>query len=687
MPEAELPVAEVLGEVERALGEAGACVLEAPPGAGKTTLVPKHLLGAPWLAGQRIVMLEPRRLAARAAARRIAALSGEPVGGTVGYAMRFERRAGPDTRLLVVTEGVLVRRLQADPALEGVGLLVFDEFHERSLDADLALALALEVRASLRPDLRLLVMSATLDGAAVSDLLGGAPVVRSEGRQFPVEVDHLGLDRELPVEERVARAVGLALGRSRGDILAFLPGRREIERTRDLLAERLREPRPALLPLHGELPAAAQDAALAPAEPGTRKVVLATNIAETSLTIEGVACVVDGGLERRPRFSPRTGMSRLVTLPISRASAEQRRGRAGRLGPGLCLRVWGREEDRALVPQRPPEIEQADLAPLALELAAWGVADPAGLAWLTPPPAGAFAQARRLLAELGAVDDAGHITAHGRRMAELPLHPRLAHSLLRGAELGFGTTALAVAATLSVREPGRSGVDLASRLSTLGREAKRVRDQLARVARVAVGEPEPGSIGPALALAYPDRVAQRRPGPPGRFRLANGRGAVLDGLDQLAAEPWLAVAELDDAGAEARIRSAAALDGDLLESLFADRLVETVECGLDRRTGTVAERRVLRLGELTLRERAEESPDPERVARVLLDARSGRGAGSPTVDIRGAAAPGARGPATAAGAGRVAGPGRRGAARDAGRVAAALPRGQAPAGGTWRPRP
>ena len=356
--------------------------------------------------------------------------------------MRFERRAGRDTRLLVVTEGVLMRRLQADPALDGVGLLVFDEFHERSLDADLALALALEVRASLRPDLRLLVMSATLDGAAVSDLLGGAPVVRSEGRQFPVEVDHLGLDPGLPVEERVARAVGQALGRSRGDILAFLPGRREIERTRDLLAERLREPRPALLPLHGELPAAAQDAALAPAEPGTRKVVLATNIAETSLTIEGVACVVDGGLERRPRFSPRTGMSRLVTLPISRASAEQRRGRAGRLGPGLCLRVWGREEDRALVPHRPPEIEQADLAPLALELAAWGVADPAGLAWLTPPPAGAFAQARRLLAELGAVDDAGHITAHGRRMAELPLHPRLAHSLLRGAELGFGTTAL-----------------------------------------------------------------------------------------------------------------------------------------------------------------------------------------------------------------------------------------------------
>src|SRR5690348_14604528 len=255
-------------------------------------------------------MLEPRRLAARAAARRIAALSGEPVGGTVGYAMRFERRAGPDTRLLVVTEGVLVRRLQADPALEGVGLLVLDEFHERSLDADLVVALTLEVRASLRPDLRLLVMSATLDGAAVSALLGGAPVVRSEGRQFPVEVDHLGLDPGLPVEERVARAVGLALGRSRGDILAFLPGRREIERTRALLAERLREPRPALLPLHGELPAAAQDAALAPAEPGKRKVVLATNIAETSLTIEGVACVVDGGLERRPRFSPRTGMSR-----------------------------------------------------------------------------------------------------------------------------------------------------------------------------------------------------------------------------------------------------------------------------------------------------------------------------------------------------------------------------------------
>jgi ATP-dependent helicase HrpB len=451
-------------------------------------------------------------------------------------------------------------------------------------------------------------------------------VVRSEGRQFPVEVEHLGLDPGRPLEERVAQAVRRGVAAGPGDVLAFLPGGREIGRARATLGE------PAgvrVLPLHGDLPRAAQDEAIRPAPRGIRKVVLATNVAETSLTIEGVSCVVDGGLERRPRFSPRTGMSRLVTVPVSRASAEQRRGRAGRLGPGLCLRLWSAEEDRALAPYRPAEIEEADLAPLALDLAAWGVSDPAGLAWPTPPPAGAYAQARRLLAELGALDDAGGITPHGRAMAELPLHPRLAHMLLRGAGLGLGAAALAAAALLSGRDPDRAaaGVDLAPRVLRAAtaddpawRDVRRVRDQLARAARISPGgEPRTADVGAALALAYPDRVAQRRGGAPGHYKLANGRGARLDERDPLATEPWLVAAELDDAGIEARVRSAAALDGEDLARLFANRVTETDEFDLDPRTGAVAARRVTRMGELVLKERLDPAPDPERVARVLLD--------------------------------------------------------------------
>lgn len=637
-PLPDLPVVEALPAVEAALAGHGTCVLEAPPGAGKTTLVPLRLLDAPWLAGQGALMLEPRRLAARAAAARIAQLLGEQVGETAGYAVRFERRDGPRTRLLVVTEGLLVRRLQADPGLDGVGLVVFDEFHERSLDGDLGLALCLEVRAQLRPDLRLLVMSATLDGARVAALLGGAPVVRSAGRQFPVEVEHPGLDPALPLEERVARAVRLGLGRTGGGVLAFLPGGREIEQTWSIL-ERGPPVGANVLPLYGELPRAAQDAATAPPVPGVRKVVLSTNIAETSLTIEGIACVVDGGLERRPRFSARTGMGRLVTVPVSRASAEQRRGRAGRLGPGLCLRLWGVEEDRALAPHRPPEIEEADLAPLALELAAWGVADPGRLAWLDPPPAGAFARARELLAELGALGegaDAG-VTQHGRAMAGLPLHPRLAHMLLRGRDLGLGGTALSLAALLSTRDPerGRAGTDLAPRLRALAdgtgdgwREVRRVRDQLARALGGRLPPPRPEEAGAALALAYPDRVARRRRGSePGAYQLANGRGARLAPDDPLAGEPWLAVAEVGDGGSEARIRTAAALEEAAVERLFADRITESDELGLDPRSEAVVARRVTRLGRLALRERPDPSPDPARVAGALLDAVRARGLG------------------------------------------------------------
>ena len=471
--------------------------------------------------------------------------------------MRFDRRLGPGTRIEVVTEGLLTRRLQADPALEPYGLVIFDEFHERSLDADLGFALCLEVQSALRPDLRLLCMSATLDGTELARHLGHAPVIRSRGHQYPVAIRHLGDDPAEPLERRVARAVEMAP--ASGSILVFLPGAREIRRAAEVLVGRL--PDVPVHALHGDLPKAAQDAALRPAPGGGRRIVLATNIAETSLTIEGVSVVVDCGLERRSRFSARTGMSRLVTVPISRASAEQRAGRAGRQGPGLCYRLWSVEAERGMAAHRPAEIEEADLAPLALELAAWGVADPARLRLPTQPPAGPFAQARGLLLELGALAADGSITAHGRAMALLPLHPRLAHMTLMAAELDLAPTALAVAALLGARDPDRVDADLARRLTLLrpGGEPDRVRRQLARSLGIAVGEPDPEMVGPVTSLAFPDRVAQARPGGRGAYLLANGRGARLDPRDPLAVEPWLAVAELDDAGSEAKIRLAAPL--------------------------------------------------------------------------------------------------------------------------------
>ena len=480
-PVTGLPIEAVLPALREALAGCASAVVEAPPGAGKTTVVPLHLLAEPWLAGRRILMLEPRRLAARAAAARMSELLKEEIGRTVGYAVRFERRMSDETRIEVVTEGLLTRYLQRDPALEAYGCVIFDEFHERSLDADLGLALCLEVQESLRPDLKLVVMSATLDGAAMADVLGSAPVVRSEGRLFPVRVEHLGSDPAEPLELRAARAVELALGASAGSVLAFLPGAREIRRTAALLAARLGSAGPPVHPLYGDLARGEQDAAI---RPGGRKVVLATNIAETSLTIEGVSVVIDGGLERRARFAPRTGMSRLVTVPISRASAEQRKGRAGRLGPGVCYRLWSIEEDRGRPAQRPAEIEEADLAPLALELAAWGVREPAALRLPTQPPAGPFAQACALLQELGALDRGGSITPHGRAMAELPLHPRLAHMCLSARAHGIAGTAFAVAALLSGRDPDRdrSDADLARRLELMhaGSESERVRRQLGR---------------------------------------------------------------------------------------------------------------------------------------------------------------------------------------------------------------
>ena len=638
-PLAPLPIDEVLGPLRAAFASGASAVLQAPPGAGKTTRVPLALLGATWLGGRRIVMLEPRRLAARAAARRMAETLGESVGQAVGFRVRGETRVGPSTRIEVVTEGVLTRLLHEDPALETTGLVIFDEFHERSLHADLGLALALQTQEMLRPDLRLLVMSATLEGTRVSALLGGAPVVASAGRAFPVETRYVPRRRDQLIEGAVAATIRRSLADDAGSVLAFLPGAREIRQTERLLAA---GPLPAdvrVIPLFGAMPAAAQDEAIRPAPPGVRKVVLSTAIAQTSLTIDGVRVVVDGGLARVPSFSPRTGMSRLVTVRVSRAGAEQRRGRAGRTSPGVCYRLWGAEEQAGLLEQDRPEILQADLAPLALDLALAGVVDPAALRWMDVPPAPALAQARELLVQLRAIDTEARITAHGRAMASLAVHPRLAHMLLRGRELGFGATACVVAALLDERDSLRHGdavpdADLRHRVGIVaGRDrspgvdhttVQRVREQ-DRDWRATLHVPASASVdendcGRMLALAFPDRVAQRRPGSEERYLLRNGLGAVLAEGSSLTGAPFLAIAELAGRRPDAQILLAAPLSrGELDESLGEQVLAEDVVEWSDADDAVVAARRE-RLGAIVLRETPLPAADPVMVAETLLAA-------------------------------------------------------------------
>src|SRR5215470_564473 len=462
-----LPVDEALPRLKEALAARNAAVLVAPPGAGKTTRVPLALLDASWLAGRKIVMQEPRRLAARAAARRMSATLGEQVGETVGYRVRLDTRVGPRTRIEVVTDGLFLRLLQDDPSLDGVGCVIFDELHERGLESDLAFALVRESQGALREDLRVIAMSATLDPGPVSQRLGGAPVVESAGRMFLVETRYLDRDAAGRIEDTVASAVRSALANESGSALVFLPGVGEIRR----VEERLRGLGADIdvAPLYGDLSPAEQDRAISPSPAGRRKVVLATSIAETSLTIEGVRLVIDSGLMRVPRFSPRSGMTRLETVRVSQASADQRRGRAGRLEPGICYRLWSEESQRGLLPFTPPEILDADLAPLALQLAAWGVGDAATLPWLTPPPTASLATARMLLLDLGAIDSAGTITSHGRAMARLGQHPRLAHLALKGRELKQGKVAALIAAILGERDflrlpAGQRDVDLRHRV-------------------------------------------------------------------------------------------------------------------------------------------------------------------------------------------------------------------------------
>ncbi len=634
-----LPIAPLLPELAATLGRSGIAVLEAPPGAGKSTGAPLALLEAPWLAGKQLLMLEPRRLAARAIATRMADLLGEPVGATVGYRTRLDTRVSRSTRLTVLTEGVLTRMLQADPALEGVGLVIFDEFHERSLNADLGLALCLDARHNLRPELGLLVMSATLETAPVAQLLGGAPVLASAGRAYPVETVHFARPAPRDLTRATARAIRCALHDAPGDVLVFLPGAPEIRRLARLLQEASPGDDVDVHALFGDLPRDQQDAALAPAPRGRRKIVLATAIAETSLTITGVHSVVDAGLSRVSRFDPVTGMSRLVTQRVSQAAAAQRRGRAGRLGPGRCYRLWPEGETATLESATPPEILNADLAPLALELAAWGIADPGDLHFLDAPPAAHFAQARDLLRLLDAIDRDGRITRHGRAMAGLAMHPRLAHMLLSAGDPLRAALACELAAVLSERDLLRGhgaarDADIRVRIDVLRGNGPapadsvidhaavgRARQQCARW-RQAVGaaprDAAPGAAaGELLALAYPDRIGMRRGD--GRYLLSGGRGAVFADAQTLSQKEFIVAPELDAGERDARIYMAAPLERAALEAPPAILVEERDVVRWDSDTQAVMARRERRLGAILLGESRLERPDPSHLLEAMLE--------------------------------------------------------------------
>ena len=616
-----LPIDDALPALRDAIASRGIAVLQAPPGAGKTTVVPLDLLSSGLIKG-RIVMLEPRRLAARAAAERMAGTLGEAVGQTVGYRIRGEAKVGARTRIEVVTEGILTRMIQGDPGLEGVGCLIFDEFHERSLNADLGLALALEIRGALREDLVLLVMSATLDAGPVAALMGDAPVVTSAGRAFAVETRWLGrsLDAGLRFEAAMAGLIRQALDEvPQGGLLAFLPGEGEIRRVEGMLKGIAVC---TVLPLFGAMEFTAQRAALGPV--AGRRVVLATSIAETSLTLPDITVVVDGGRSRRARFDPNSGMSRLVTERVTRAEAEQRRGRAGRVAEGVCYRMWTRGEEGGLAAYPPAEIEAADLTGLALELALWGGGD---LPFLTPPPAGPLAEARGLLTGLGALRD-GRITDHGKALAALPLHPRLAHMLALS-----GPDAAVLAALLAERDPLRAAPpDLALRLAAIADPRRfeadhpwqvarpvveRIRDEARRLGRGLASGPG-RSVGEMAALAYPDRIGLRRKGEAPRWVLSGGKGAVMEPGTPLAGARLIVATDLDGDTREARVRQAVALSEGELRGLFADQIVWREVCEWSRREGRVLARRQECFGALVLEDRAYEAP-PEAMALAAFD--------------------------------------------------------------------
>lgn len=618
-----LPVTQSLPQLLSALAEGANAVLVAPPGAGKTTTVPLALLDAPWRNDGRILLLEPRRLAARAAARRMASLLGEEAGDTVGYAMRMDSRVSAKTRVLVVTEGVLARMILEDPELPGIAAILFDEFHERSLDGDFGLALSLDIQGALRPDLRLLVMSATLDGARVARLLGDAPVIESAGRSFPVEIRHRERSTDTRIEDVMADTCRDILASEPGSILAFLPGQREIERTAEALAGRV----PAdvdITPLYGGLDGKAQDAAIRPAAAGRRKVVLATSIAETSITIDGVRVVIDSGLARLPRYEPSTGLTRLETVRVSRAAADQRAGRAGRTEPGIAVRLWRAEQTAALPAFNPPEIMEADLSGLLLDCAAFGVSDPAALAFLDAPPAPALSEARSLLIELGALDASGRLTPEGEAMRRLSLPVRLAHMVTSAPDT---RSAAELAVLITERGLGGTSIDLDQRLSRFrtdrsprAQAAKAIAEKLARAVSSTKRPSGTGSsAGSMLVLAYPDRVARAR-GDYGRYVLANGRGAVLDATEQLAKEPFLVVADLQGKAQGARIASAAAISETDVRTLLSDRLETSSETTFDPERRTVRVRETVRLGAIRLSEKPLASPKGADADRAVIEA-------------------------------------------------------------------
>ncbi|HZY68605.1 MAG TPA: ATP-dependent helicase HrpB [Devosia sp.] len=606
-----LPIDAVLPQLLLALKESTRAVLVAAPGAGKTTRVPLTLLGAPWRTGK-ILMLEPRRLAARAAASFMARSLNENVGATVGYRVRLESRVSSATLIEVVTEGIFTRMLLDDPELSGVSAVIFDEFHERSLDADLGLALALDATA-LRPDLRLLVMSATMDGARVAAILGEAKVIQSEGRAFSVETRYVAPDPLQRLEGQMASVILGAMREEAGSVLAFLPGQAEIARTSERLQNSVLHD-VDIMPLFGQLSAIDQDRAIAPSPAGRRKVVLATSIAETSLTIEGIRIVVDSGLRRVPAYDPATGLSTLVTQRVSRAAAEQRRGRAGRTQSGVAYRLWSEGQNGALAPFDTPEILSGDLASLALDLANWGVTNPAKLSFLDQPPAATWNEAVNLLRQLDAVDEAGLITEEGRALAKLPVHPRLAHMIHRSRDKG---AAAELAVLLGERGLGGDDVDLAGRLLRF-RDERSPRAKDARtLARRWGGLPgEDQDVGRMLAYAFPDRVAQAA-GARGRFRLANGRAATLDETEALAASQYLVVTDVTGAAATGRIRAAAAISRDDIDDLFGDRIVSEVLLSWDEASASVRARRRRTYGALILSDDPVPPPDAQAAATLL----------------------------------------------------------------------
>jgi ATP-dependent helicase HrpB len=645
-----LPIDDVLGALRSALADHSSAVLVAPPGAGKTTRAPLALLDEPWAKGKRLILLEPRRIAARAAAARMAATLGEKVGETIGLRVRLTSLVSKRTRIEVVTEGVFTRMVLDDPSLDGVAAVLFDEFHERSLDADLGLAFALDAQQGLREDLRLLVMSATLDGARVRALLGDAPLIESQGRAFPVATRYVGRNSGARIEDEVARVTLEALASESGSILVFLPGQGEIRRVAETLEARVKRTDVDIAPLYGALDGRAQDLAVARAPAGRRKIVLATSIAETSLTIEGVRVVVDSGLMRVPVYEPDVGLTRLETVRVSKANADQRRGRAGRTEPGVCYRLWEEAANGGLQPYAAPEILSADLSGLALDCALWGIADPSQLAFLDPPPRAALKEARALLTEIGAIDGDGRITDEGRAIASLALPPRLARMVVDAAREGEARTASEIAVVLTERGLGGDSVDLAIRLEAFRRDRSQLADDSRRLARglaartEAALTPDPSprgrgetallpqgeggrrsrpdegatapSVGALLASAFPDRIAASR-GKRGEFLMANGRAAALEARDPLAGEPFLAIGEIAGRAASARILVAAALRHDDIERIAGSSIETADELTFDRASASLRSRRRRRLGALILAERTLAVPQNEAAALAL----------------------------------------------------------------------